>query len=815
MQPLGQGRYRKGFKMVSRKWNPLRTVTQRLASTPPSQLHQIAPALAETLRACSEDDLASHSAKPGRDDSTSTVLAHKFKTQLSSLLQDKTRGARWAAVVLIKATLEKGGRPVLESSSPWARGILGLLAKPAEPAATKRVAILTLTRIFVLTQGQPSLARELATPLLPGFVTACLNSVTVPGSAAARPRLDAASPLLRTVLQAVVTLLPQHPAAFRPFVGKLRLALAPLLAPTPSHVPDRKLQDAPGESPPVSITALAQRLFCLLPICAPRNASSEEWSKSLSTVVSHLHETADCGFRAVKGDAAGRPNRSSQAQSYEGTLSCVIDDDLGLPGWRGIYAGAERLIGLMHLVQAHIATTGPSELSVPLGSIFAALNRVLSIFEPTKSRGLEVDMINPEVSRDEREGLWSCLPMIHVAAIDTIWTVMERVGITAMSFGADVLEQLVWVFERGHDASALRIAIYRVVDQLLKLLGPSMPRAQISALGGIMHKACSDVLPLDAQGNLEISTKGVNGSTASNVDSYLKPSNQRQDDTERRVGNCPAARELLATALSKLPPENTPKSMRRELDRTAILAQHHEPLLASVLNPPQGSQSTPAPSLVPFLALAEPESLGAEAMLRPRMPFLRTKGAYDTSMNGESDQIALQAENGGQTMEFDSTFPAIAEVPSASNDQGFESPWDAVSHSQQPSVIADPLGGTSMRVDELTSPKRKRVNSPGASNPPDDIPEKRQRTTPDEQPQEDLLSKHAVSIVARDSDVDPTPVSASATFVPQAIERTDTVDRPDLDEGDSSGSEIPQINLDLSTDEEEESGDENMDDAKP
>ena len=800
--------------MASRPWNPLKVVTQRLASTPPSQLHQIVPALAETLRACSEEDFTSHSGKPGRDDS-SAVLGHKFRTQLSSLLQEKTRGARWAAVVLIKATLEAGGRGVLEASGPWARGLLGLLGKPQEPVATKRVAILTLTRLFALTQGQPSLARELTTPLLPGFASACLSSVTVPGSAPAQPRLEPASPLLRTVLQALVTLLPRHPAALRPFVGRLRLALAPLLAPTPSHVPDRKLQDAPDEGVPAPIAALAQRLFCLLPICAPRNASSEEWAKSLSTVLVHLHETADCVFRVMKGDAAGRPNRSSQAQSYEGTLSCSIDDDLGLPGWRGIYAGAERLVGLLHLVQAHVATACPTELSIPLGSILAALNRILSIFEPTKSRGLEAEMLNPEVSREEREGLWSCLPMIHTAAIDAMRTVVERVGITAMSFASDVLEQLVWVFERRHDSLALRIAIYRVVDQILKLIGPSMPKAQISALGPILHKACEDVMPLEAQGMRDFPAKDANGSRASNVDSYLKPANQRQDDGKKRAGPCSTALQLLLTALSKLPPDDMPKSMRRELDRTAILTQHHPSIFASVLNPPRGSTSAPAPSLLPFLALTEPASLGTEALLRPRMPFFRAHSGQETFANGEKDHPETQSHNGNSDMDFVFNPPVTIGIPRAPDRQIREPTRDTESYIEQQNIISEPMREASSPVDELISPKRKRNGSPYASGALGDLPEKRQRITPDAQPKEDISEKHDQNTGIERSGLDHAPASASVNYVPQESERANRVDRPVLGEGDSSDSEIPQINIDLSTDEENESSDQNVNDAKP
>lgn len=55
------------------------------------------------------------------------MLVHKLKSQLSALLQEKAVEARWAAAVLIKASVEVGGWEVLRGSGAWVRGLLGLL----------------------------------------------------------------------------------------------------------------------------------------------------------------------------------------------------------------------------------------------------------------------------------------------------------------------------------------------------------------------------------------------------------------------------------------------------------------------------------------------------------------------------------------------------------------------------------------------------------------------------------------------------------------------------------------------------------------
>ncbi len=107
--------------------NPLRVVTQRLSSTPSKQLPHVAPYLATTIAQCAR--LFAAPTKEGQDvgGSESAVTVHKFKTQLSALLQDKSPEARYAAVILVKATVEIGGWNVLQGVGPWVRSLIGIL----------------------------------------------------------------------------------------------------------------------------------------------------------------------------------------------------------------------------------------------------------------------------------------------------------------------------------------------------------------------------------------------------------------------------------------------------------------------------------------------------------------------------------------------------------------------------------------------------------------------------------------------------------------------------------------------------------------
>lgn len=89
--------------------------------------------LVGSLRDCKDVLSSPQQQGTGKDGSETAVLVHKYKTQLSIFLQEKSVEARWAAVVLVKATVEIGGWEVLRGCGPWVRGLLGLLGVRTPP----------------------------------------------------------------------------------------------------------------------------------------------------------------------------------------------------------------------------------------------------------------------------------------------------------------------------------------------------------------------------------------------------------------------------------------------------------------------------------------------------------------------------------------------------------------------------------------------------------------------------------------------------------------------------------------------------------
>ena len=107
----------------------LRMVSQRLLSTPDQRLPQIAPYLATIIAQCGNVFTALEKDTQTNGGSELLDLFRKFKIQLSMKLRDKSPQARYAATILIKATIEVGGLHFFQGKEigSWITGLTGIL----------------------------------------------------------------------------------------------------------------------------------------------------------------------------------------------------------------------------------------------------------------------------------------------------------------------------------------------------------------------------------------------------------------------------------------------------------------------------------------------------------------------------------------------------------------------------------------------------------------------------------------------------------------------------------------------------------------
>ena len=613
----------------------LRALSFRISSTTTAQLPQHVPAIAASLSNC-RTLLSSTQTSSAKNSSEASVAVHKFRTLLSTLLQDRTIQGRWSAIVLIKATIEVGGWETLQKALPWVRGLLGILTKP-DPPTSKKLCMITLTRIFMLTRDYPTLIREITTPSLKPFVESTLqiaNSKTSNG-------------LLLTVLECFSELLPRHPTIFRTYLKQVRPLLCRLVAPTPSTgLSKEQSQDAPTVVTS-DVAGAARSLLVQLPCCAPKGASNEEWESALRTTIGGVHRVADRVFRSVLEDWQSTVREAPiNGHKLDGEVQDLEDDYLSLPPWSGIFAGSERLTGLLQLVKEYLESPTASAITIRVGVIMDLITRILSLTVPASgSKSFQNTVrINNQVSKEERENLWLVLPDLHVAAIELLLAMARRLQASTLAIDTLVIDQLVWVFGSEKDNAQVRTASYLAIAALLQRSGVTLPKSSIDSLGPLIRACCEDLLPSEAGPTPTKETPGQAKSKGNsqpqgtaNADSFLG-SKTLNDPTAKFTGLKEAANQLLPILLSNVRAQYFSDSLRARLDRTAVLVQHKDAMLASVLNPPPSKKfGKPAASILPLMARSFQGSQDIEGMMRPRMPVIRL-GSQDAELDDEADE---------------------------------------------------------------------------------------------------------------------------------------------------------------------------------
>jgi pre-rRNA-processing protein RIX1 len=639
--------------------------------------------------------------------------------------------------------------------------------------------IITLTRIFHLTYQYPTLVREITTPQLPGFITAALNlvsTVTKTSSGSTRkPKPN--TPFMEIVLHALLELIPRHITIFRPFSSQLRSLLAEVIgSSSPAYFPEHVI-DA------------AERLLVSLHKCAPKDQASTGWKDDCKATILAIHQTADHVLRAVIEQWESvdsslthvRPNYS-QEMSNEGP------NNLGLPAWQGLHSGVDRLIALLNILSGFLSTPSAAAVALPLGSILDVTSRLTSVTVPLTSDSSQSGIqLNQEISRDEREGLWMELPRIHIACMGLLSNVVSVLETSATSVTQTILEQAVWTFKGEKFNQDLRSAVYGLLRSLVPVNGPAMTKHSVVSLTTVLRACCHDLLPptgdSSSTGNAssDPKPKSKGGQGTNNADAFLNPElqNSRQAQASQFLDLQQNASALLQAVLVSIPAELVPPSVRAEVDRTIILTTDKGPMLASVLNPvPAAKGRGAASSIIPFLVRPYGDQMEVEALVRPRMPVLMTApelDAYaDEDEEVEDEDMGDTAYNAApKTSEFLKQPVAMPlQVPQADQPKAIDPvPTFQKRTYTEESTTEEP---TSLKQDVQVKKARFEELVPSTSN-------------------QKPFSQPALAVTQSEAP----KVSASVSTIPTTLAPQATLE-------DDSDDELPTLNVDSDTDEEDD-----------
>jgi hypothetical protein len=475
--------------------------------------------------------------------------------------------------------------------------------------ASKELAIVTLARIYISVQPYQTLVREIATPTIPTFVTACLKLISVPKSG---EKLQTPLSVIETICDTLSALIPLYPTTVRPSSAKLKTAVKPYLAPTQSDeiVVPQTLQRA------------SRKLVISLHHVAAKSGGSDEWAKLIDVLLKDLHSTADQVLRAVQESWEGSNGYTRSRVEVDGEPNGGGSSADELPSWSGLEAGAERLIGLFQYLSDCLRYPTKAPVTIPTSALVDAASRLLLIarLSPKSQTWDQALQTNAAISRDEKDNLWAALPDIHISALHLIKALFQRLGQDAVAIAPEALDHLVRVFKSGINLPTVRTTGYVVLKEILTVSGPTLSKSSVGSLDPLFGACCRD-LQQDAGHLKEIEKPAASGtdskknSIAANADLFLKPqATAVVANTSLEPEHKAAAAGLLPIILSHLPQRHLKAALRGLVDQTAILTSNRDAMVASVLNPYKDQRGRVYPSILPHLTQQFPDDKSLEIL---------------------------------------------------------------------------------------------------------------------------------------------------------------------------------------------------------
>ncbi|KAJ0301664.1 hypothetical protein COL516b_007640 [Colletotrichum fioriniae] len=741
----------------------LKVLCRKLTSTPPAQLPHSIPAFINHVLRCKDVLSAPHDPKASSEVSS---LVHKLRTIITTLLNGKSAMGRFTGATLVKAVVDVGGWECLKESGNWKN----------DPFPVKEIAIVTLVRIYSLINSYQTLTREIATPTIPTFFNACLQMVKlpIPGQ-----RLKTPLAVVETVLDAFSAMIPLYPTTCRPFNGQIRTAIKPYLAPTSSD----------GATIPQSLRRASRHLAISLPLTtAGKTGPSDDWVKLVDELRKDFHFTADQVFRAVQESwEASAPYTRSKVDFDIPPQGLETGDQL--PNWTGISAGRDRLVGLLQYMADALRYSTKTPVTIPIAALMDMVSRVSLISRNSKSQAWDQALeTQPAVGREEKEELWASMPDIHVAALELLLILVQRLEHNALSTIPEIHDNMILVFRSGIDIPAVRAATYRLLDETLPIAGPGLQKLTVETLGIVSLACCRDIQ--QESGHIQKAKPATNNKTAAdtkkntiaaNADLFLPTQANTADATTSSSkqtliakDHIAAADALLASLLSHVPQQHFKPGLRGLLDQTAILSRNKSAMLASVLNPYTNQGGAIFPSILPYLVQQYPRDQGVE-ILRSNIRASPAQPPADALEGITATLEELEAEEEAKDAEDEEI---LAEIQVAGDAQDAEMK-DATTTANTIVVAGDEDGDivTSNKTEvvnpfAVTSAQKRKLQDEGvgAASPP-----KRQSVERKE------VEKTIVAAA-------PEPVAA----------------KPAEEADDDSDDESVHLNMDLDDDEEEE-----------
>jgi pre-rRNA-processing protein RIX1 len=507
---------------------------------------------------------------------------------------------------------------------------------------TKELCLVTLTRIYTLVHKYQTLVREIASPTLNAFATACLQALKPSGSGKA---VNVPLRFTETVFEAFSTLIPLYPTTLRPFAGQIRAATRSYVAPTNSD----------EEFVPEGLQGSARRLVIRLHMTAAKNGGADEWAKHIGGVIKEFHQTADQVFRAVQENWESTTGYAHQPVNFDEEPKGGGSAPEQLPEWTGIQAGSERMIGLLAGIADCLRCGTKVPVSIPVSAITDLATRVSSIIPPVSGNSKQDSVqLNSAVGREEKDDLWAVFPDIQVASINLTLALMQRLGRNFIPLAQDTLDQMVRILDSGYRLPEIRRIVFKLTAEILRFCGPTMSKNSVDALQLMLMVCFRDLLgsaghikapKRQAAANSQSVSKAKTASQ--NADAFLS-SNAEEESAPVSLDpeHLAAAEQLLVAFFSQLPQQHINPDLRSRMLRTAILCRIRDAQVASVLRPARDRNGRTLQVILPHLHRQFPHDETVEVLrfnFRPLATGTRENGNGNI-LNDMDDEMQIDGD---------------------------------------------------------------------------------------------------------------------------------------------------------------------------
>ncbi|KAI9805160.1 MAG: hypothetical protein M1825_000994 [Sarcosagium campestre] len=397
--------------------------------------------------------------------------------------------------------------------------------------------------------------------------------------------------------------------------------------------------------------------------------------------------------------------------------------------------------------------------------------------------------------------------------MESLTDFLHRVSEGASAVARAIFDQICWVFEAEEWSPDIRKQFYSNIAELLRMQGSSLSSTDTRLLSRIILRCCNDIDPTPTSSNQPAVAASTSSNSSKKANSRPAPSMNADNFTSSAdpstitppsafPGLYESAWALLPVFLTHTPSQVISFLSRTAIDRTAILVQHKEAMLASVLRPPyfKAGRKTPS-SILPHLARAAGGELRVEGILRPRFPPIKSTSAQ---VNGDedrdSDPASADDHLGPMYPEQNGTAEASTlDVPDSKlNNNSY---LDLIAPSQLGNTTKAPSAHDFIASSREVQGEKRPVDAGSHSLDAQDHPStKRIRIG-------SSAALDAVDISASQPDVATAPRPGHPQIEPQRLATTPkAAEYGNIEDDDDDDFEIPELVMDADTEDEDEGG---------